>query len=139
MNEKTDGDVTVKKSWNNLIVLIWVITSSPAGYEEKLSCIEELKNNNITNNDEVMGKIVATLGALWKQNISHGDTKGTNFLLAHDQVVIIDLDSIKQHKNDRGARRLIQKDVSRFLRNWQDNPHLLKMARTKLKLLGFNP
>ena len=108
-------------------------------FVDGLSCIEELKNNNITNNDEVMGKIVATLGTLWKQNISHGDTKGTNFLLAHDQVVIIDLDSIKQHTYDGIARRFIRLDLSRFLRNWQDNPHLLKMARTKLKLLGINP
>jgi len=103
------------------------------------SCINELKHNGITNDDEVMEKVVETLGALWKQNISHGDTKGTNFLLTHDRVVIIDLDSIKQHTNDGTARRFIRKDLSRFLRNWQDNPQLLQMAQTKLRLLGFNP
>ena len=102
------------------------------------SCVKELKNNGITNDDEVMEKVVATLGSLWKQNISHGDTKGTNFLLAHDRVVIIDLDSIKQHTNEGTARRFIRKDLLRFLRNWEDNPHLLEIAQTKLKLLGFN-
>lgn len=102
------------------------------------SCIEKLQYKNEGNDEKVMEEFVATLSSLWKQHISHGDTKGTNFLLAQGQVVVIDLDGMKQHKNGKNARRLIRKDIKRFLRNWQNSPHLLELARAKLKLFGFD-
>ena len=101
------------------------------------SCIEKLQYIDRSASEKVMEEIVATLSALWKQHISHGDTKGTNFLLIQDRVVVIDLDAMTQHRNYGSARRLIDKDVARFLRNWQDNPYLFELARTKLRLSGF--
>lgn len=106
-------------------------------FVDGLSLIEKLQDIDRSSSEKVMEEIVETLTALWKQHITHGDTKGTNFLLVKDRVVIIDLDAMTQHRNYESARRLIDKDVARFLRNWQDNPYLFELAQTKLRHSGF--
>ena len=55
----------------------------------------------------------------------HGDLQASNFLVSDTGIEIIDLDSVKEciAKNINTQR---QKDRDRFLKNWKDNPALLK-------------
>lgn len=48
----------------------------------------------------------------------HGDMKATNFLLAEDELVILDLDAMHEEKNLRRWKKFFARDVARFMRNW---------------------
>ena len=66
--------------------------------------------------DRYAGKTVGLLENLAAAGLRHGDLKATNFVLAQDRVVLIDYDAVQAGSLD--------KDVTRFLRNWQDVPDL---------------
>lgn len=57
--------------------------------------------------------------------ISHGDMKQTNIKMLSDGVpLLIDLDSMQQHKRDYFAKRAHVRDLKRFMRNWKERPSL---------------
>ena len=58
-------------------------------------------------------------------NISHGDMKATNIkVLKNGQSLLIDLDSMQQHKYSFFAKRAHVRDIKRFMQNWKDEPSL---------------
>ena len=90
---------------------------------------------------QILEQIIDTLKKIWDRHITHGDLKGDNILLLQDQVVLLDLDAMKQHEDEEAARRHVGKDVERFLLNWQkDHPHpaLYELTRRKLSEAGFS-
>ncbi len=76
--------------------------------------------------------MVDLLDRLGEYQISHGDLKGSNFILDKEKVFLIDLDGMKQHKSRRTWLRQWQKDKSRFLKNW-DKKDCYKPWRTFFK------
>jgi len=77
--------------------------------------------------DETRKRIVAKNVAqlFYKLNllkISHGDFKATNVKVVGDQPLLIDLDSMRQHKSPWLFERRHLRDLRRFLRNWQQVP-----------------
>jgi len=77
--------------------------------------------------DETQKRIVANNVAqlFYKLNllkISHGDFKATNVKVVGDQPLLIDLDSMRQHKWPWLFERSHLRDLRRFLRNWQQAP-----------------
>ena len=77
--------------------------------------------------------IVEILRGLSAAGVTHGDLKASNFLLACDGAVIIDLDSMHEHRDPEERRRAGAKDLERFLRNWEQSP---QMAERFSDLLG---
>lgn len=66
------------------------------------------------------GRIWETLGRL---NIGHGDMKATNFIVdSKNRVWMIDLDSMRVHRNRLILARRRRQDLERFMRNWKGNP-----------------
>ena len=61
---------------------------------------------------------------LSESRISHGDLKATNFVMSAEGPVILDLDGMREHKNHDSFRRAFNRDVDRFMKNWQDHPEL---------------
>tara|TARA_R110002110_G_scaffold204750_8_gene416215 strand:- start:667 stop:2109 length:1443 start_codon:yes stop_codon:yes gene_type:complete len=61
---------------------------------------------------------------LSKSRISHGDLKATNFLMASGGPVIIDLDAMRQHKDPDQFQKAFNKDIDRFMKNWEDQPEI---------------
>lgn len=57
-------------------------------------------------------------------NISHGDLKITNILVERAKPMLIDLDGAKEHKAVMTLRKAWQKELARFLKNFQQNPEL---------------
>lgn len=68
--------------------------------------------------------------SLKKAAISHGDLKGTNLLLSDNKLTIIDLDSMKQHRNKKAFAQAHQKDLKRFKENWTIDQTLLTKIET---------
>ncbi len=113
----------------------WYLTE----FVEGLWCLDYLPRiDNHSSCKEVMGQIVNTLKTLWTHQITHGDLKGSNILISGDDIVLLDLDAMKQHRNPVVSRARIDKDVERFLRNWKDRyPVLYQMAKEQLCATGF--
>lgn len=64
--------------------------------------------------------------------ISHGDMKGSNFILSERGPVIIDLDAMHEHVSGRNFRRMRRRDLQRFMRNWDDCPETAGFFREAL-------
>ena len=63
-------------------------------------------------------ELVGTLKRLREHRISHGDMKGSNFLIGEAGVWILDLDALLQHKQTRTFKASWKRDKKRFLKNW---------------------
>lgn len=72
--------------------------------------------------DVAVKNIVILFYKLFLLQISHGDTKATNIKMQDAQPVLLDLDSMRQHKKINVATHV--RDLQRFMRNWQDNTRL---------------
>ncbi len=57
--------------------------------------------------------------------LSHGDMKQTNIkMLSNGMPLLIDLDSMQQHKRDYFAKKAHVRDLKRFMQNWKEQPSL---------------
>ncbi len=78
--------------------------------------------------------------ALAVAGISHGDMKADNFLLGEKGISLLDLDAMKffpPRQLHRG-RRLLARDLERFLRNWRDNEVLYRQFSRLIADLGLD-
>ncbi len=57
-------------------------------------------------------------------NISHGDMKANNIKVLVTNPMLIDLDSMQQHRCKYFANKAHARDLRRFMRNWKDEPSL---------------
>jgi tRNA A-37 threonylcarbamoyl transferase component Bud32 len=70
---------------------------------------------------EKLAVMFSHLAALW---ISHGDLKATNILIVDEEPLLIDLDSMQQHRSFKTALPALKKDRDRFMQNWQKMPQI---------------
>ena len=73
---------------------------------------------------ETVKNISTMFYKLYLLKISHGDTKATNIKIVDNQPVLIDLDSMIQHRFERLALNGHVRDLRRFMQNWQESPAL---------------
>ena len=95
-------------------------------YVEGVNCAEFYRDQSISwgEKERVAQKITNLFGALASQKVSHGDLKASNILIAGDRLVLLDLDAMRQHRSERRFRKAFQRDVARFLKNWDDQPEV---------------
>ena len=72
-------------------------------------------------------QVTGLLAQLAHSGISHGDMKATNFILAEQGAVVIDLDAMQEHVVPSGFRRAHHRDLTRFMRNWETCPEIKAM------------
>ena len=86
---------------------------------------------------ETMGSL---LNQFHKARITHGDMKATNFIVSEKgNVTVIDLDSVVFHKSEKHFQRAWEKDMHRFMKNWETTPILkacFKKAIPVIKDIG---
>jgi tRNA A-37 threonylcarbamoyl transferase component Bud32 len=91
-----------------------------AAASDAIAYVEQIKND--TPLVECLGRQFSNLFKVMALlRISHGDFKGTNFLVDDSELTVIDLDSMQLHKSEKSYRCAIQKDHQRFMKNWSDN------------------
>jgi RIO-like serine/threonine protein kinase len=79
-------------------------------------------------------RISLLLKSVAKVEITHGDLKITNILVnSAEQPVLIDLDGATEHISLSGLRTAWQKELARFLLNFNSNPVLRKKFEAELK------
>ncbi len=88
----------------------------------------------------VMAEQVAQiLGKLQQHQISHGDLKATNILIADGEAVLIDLDAMQRHTDVAGFEKAWFRDIKRFMQNWDDDRELYGLFGKRLESKGINP
>lgn len=83
------------------------------------------QTSNAAERSKAVKQLVQLLYRLYLLQISHGDMKATNIkVLADGRPLLIDLDSMRQHKRKQSAAKAHAKDIKRFMQNWKDTPSL---------------
>ncbi len=72
----------------------------------------------IEQQQSIADKLLSVLTHLGDYKITHGDLKGSNFLIDQDKVYLLDLDGMKQHRYQWTFNKSWQRDQQRFLKNW---------------------
>ena len=85
----------------------------------------------------IEGKIAALFEIFRDHGLSHGDMKATNLLVCDDDLVVIDLDSARQHRWKFFHRTALRRDKARFLENWDDRPLLRQRLARELEHIGL--
>lgn len=99
--------------------------------QDALRCIKELKTIN--------GELEALTSLLFdfsQNRISHGDLKATNFVMSGRGPVVLDLDSMREHRSEISFKRAFRRDINRFMKNWSDRPELLVRFEKLIGNLG---
>lgn len=132
-----------ERSWRNARILkaLGITTAKPVGFFEErfLGFLhgksyflyefqpgETLKHYFENESDAeakqtVAKKVVELLRDLGDARVVHGDLKYTNFIISQGMPAIVDLDSARICSSDgRAFRKARQKDLNRFLTNWDD-------------------
>lgn len=98
---------------------------------------------------EAVKQIATVCYQLFLLKLSHGDMKATNLQITNQgQVILIDLDSMRQHHSTSSALRAHVRDLRRLLQNWKDDTslynallqsfHAVYVDHTPLKLAGIS-
>ncbi|MBV1876233.1 MAG: phosphotransferase [Pseudomonadales bacterium] len=82
---------------------------------------------------EALAQLLRNLSA---SRISHGDLKATNFLMAEDGPVIIDLDAMREIQDKDSFDKAFNSDLTRFMKNWEDQPELESQFKGLLSKLS---
>ena len=72
-----------------------------------------------------------------REQISHGDMKATNFVISNGQLMVLDLDALRQHRDKAGFERAFRRDLRRFFQNWRELPELAELFRESFIAAGL--
>lgn len=99
--------------------------------------------------ERVIQQLVTLCYQWYLLKISHGDMKATNLQVTDQgEIVVIDLDSMQQHRRSHMALRAHAKDIRRLLQNWKQDTslynalvksfYLIYQDHTPLRLAGIS-
>jgi len=87
-----------------------------------------------------MAELIAQLlHKLQQQQISHGDLKASNILIADKEAMLIDLDAMRQHADTAVFEKAWSWDIKRFMQNWDDDKGLHELFMKSLKSNLIDP
>ncbi|MFU8797869.1 MAG: lipopolysaccharide kinase InaA family protein, partial [Gammaproteobacteria bacterium] len=97
-------------------------------YTPAKDIFEYLKTADIEARTQIAENISALFQQLNHWGITHGDLKPENILIRDKKPVLLDLDSLRIYPR-RGwfFKRAHQKDINRFLKNWEEYPDIEKI------------
>lgn len=99
--------------------------------------------------EQVIQQLVTLCYQWFLLRISHGDMKATNLQVTDQgEIVVMDLDSMQQHRRSQLALRAHVKDIRRLLQNWKHDTslynalvksfYLIYQDHTPLRLAGIS-
>jgi len=85
----------------------------------------EPKSQYTVDLDDLTQQFAGIWHGLGRLRLRHGDANASNFILGDDGVLrVIDLDAMTAWPTQWTAERARQRDWSRFMRNWTDQPEI---------------
>jgi tRNA A-37 threonylcarbamoyl transferase component Bud32 len=82
------------------------------------------KTSSMTARADAVKAISILFYKLYLLKVSHGDMKATNIKMLDNQPVLLDLDSMQQHRFAFTFEKAHARDLRRFMQNWQNEPAL---------------
>ena len=76
-------------------------------------------DNPLIGHEIIADELLSLFNKLGEYHITHGDLKGSNFLIQKNKTWLIDLDGLKQHKTPQSFNKIWLKDKQRFMQNWE--------------------
>jgi tRNA A-37 threonylcarbamoyl transferase component Bud32 len=86
--------------------------------------LNDFFTNNTIFDTEIAERVVTLFRCLFDANMTHGDLKASNIVLSKEKPVLLDLDSLTCHKSQYRFQSRWRKDMQRFLKNWDELPHI---------------
>mgnify|MGYP000214471752 FL=1 len=123
----------IEKRWGALRKEAYFVTKLISGETGDLYFNSD--KNSLEEKQSLAGLTVKLLKSIHALNISHGDLKITNIMISDSHPVIIDLDSMKQHRSQYFFNKAKTRDIKRFFKNWQNNPVLTNVFQTYFNTL----
>lgn len=93
------------------------------------------KTVDATLQAQVIANIVSLFYRLFLLQISHGDMKASNIKIVNGAPLLIDLDSMQQHRFYQQASKAHARDLKRFMHNWQAMPALYNAMIAEFKMV----
>lgn len=87
-----------------------------------------LKATDVEEVEQWLPELSQLFETMEKYQISHGDLKANNLLLAESGLHIIDLDAMQQHSRRSTFKAAFQRDLQRFNKNWLNAAPNVKQA-----------
>jgi tRNA A-37 threonylcarbamoyl transferase component Bud32 len=84
---------------------------------------------------ELVKQLVEMFYRLYLLQISHGDMKASNIMIVDEKPLLIDLDSMQQHRFGLIAKHQHARDLRRFMRNWQHDEALTNAFKKVFKVV----
>jgi tRNA A-37 threonylcarbamoyl transferase component Bud32 len=109
----------------------WLIMEYVRGDDITRLCEQPRPDSEATI--RVVSDMTDLLDQLAQCQISHGDMKGTNFIQSAQGIVVIDLDAMREHVSTARFRRAQQRDLQRFMHNWQQCPTIGALFRDAIQ------
>ncbi|MGP1717682.1 MAG: lipopolysaccharide kinase InaA family protein [Methylophilus sp.] len=121
--------------------------SAISALPDALTFFQTVKNDTLRA--ETLRQLALTCYQFYLLKISHGDLKASNLQVdPQGQIVVMDLDSMQEHRCARRALRAHARDIRRLLQNWKDDTSLYNALlqsfqtvyadHTPLKLAGIS-
>lgn len=76
------------------------------------------------NKSDMAKQIIEMFGVLRSSMLTHGDMKATNIIINDNKPFLLDLDSMIARTYKTRFIRAWNKDIRRFMQNWQDLPEI---------------
>ena len=98
-------------------------------YIEGPTALDYFQDPKINYDDKsAMAKqIIEMFGILKSSMLSHGDMKATNIIIHNNKPFLLDLDSMIARTSKNRFIHAWNKDISRFMRNWEDLAEIAKL------------
>lgn len=103
----------VEERWGPLRGRAWLINARCTGTD-----LLSLLDADLPPPPPIAAALQTLFSTLHREHISHGDLKATNLLWDGEQIQVIDLDAMKQHRSASSHARAWARDRARLLRNW---------------------
>ena len=123
----------MEKRWGPFRSRAYFITE----YVEGIHLHRLLRSGAMTekNLKGLVERFVRMLQLFVDASLSHGDFKATNFLVAGEQIWVIDLDGMREHRFRWPFRQAFKRDCKRFMENWVNLPEVEKTFEIHLSAL----
>lgn len=82
--------------------------------------------------NKIANRVLMLFSHLLHLNLTHGDLKMTNILIHNEQPLLIDLDGMINHRTELGLRYAYRKEITRFMKNWENYPSVRKLFENLL-------
>ncbi|MDR2875979.1 MAG: lipopolysaccharide kinase InaA family protein [Methylobacillus sp.] len=126
----------IERRWGVLRREAWLLMD----YAEGADIADVLADASLSD-EQKQDAAVQTANLLYQLRllrIEHGDMKADNIRWVDGAPMLLDLDAMRLHRDEYRFAQRHERDLRRFLKNWNDAPEILERVKSALRLAYGN-